>query len=198
MPDELLHRPLVWAYFVVAAWTLGCFDEMVLKPRLSRIGPARRMVPVVLLALLGVPFFFGQGVLVGPGWSRELTSIRVPVGFVRCAGFVREHSARDQIVQNSADDRWIILSALAERPVYVADTWRSPTQTNEKILKRFEEMARFRRLTDPAEIAAFAARRKIAWYVLDPTTRVNWPASILAHPAFESGGFRVYHFAPAG
>ncbi len=124
--------------------------------------------------------------------------MRVPIGLVRCAGFLREHSARGQVVQNSEDDRWIVLGALAERPVYVADTWRRQTQTDERTIRRLDELAKFRRLTDPAEIVAFAARCKIAWYVLDPATRVNWPASILAHPAFESGGFRVYRFATAG
>ncbi len=44
MPDELLHRPLVWAYFAVAAWTLGCSYEVVLKSRLARPGPARVIV----------------------------------------------------------------------------------------------------------------------------------------------------------
>ena len=136
---------------------------------------------------LVVPFYFGQGVQVGPGWGREVTSIRVPAGLARCSGFLREHSARGEVVQNSEDDRWIILGALAERPVYVADTWRGKAQTNEKIIRRLDEMASFRRLTDPAEIAAFAARRQIAWYVLDPATRVKWPASILDHPAFEIG-----------
>ena len=102
-----------------------------------------------------------------------------------------------RVVQNSEDDRWIILGALAERPVYVADTWKAPTQADERVIRRLDEMASFRRLTDPAEVAAFASRRKIAWYVLNPATKVRWPASILAHPAFESGGFRVYHFATA-
>jgi len=198
MSEELLHRPLVWAYFAVAAWTLGCFYEIVLKPRLARPGPARRMVPFVLVALLGVPAFFGQGVQAGPGWGKELSSMPLPAGLVRSAEFLREHTPRGQVVQNSEGDRWIILSALAERPVHAADTWKSPAQTNERIIRRLGELARFRRLTDPAEVAEFAARRKIAWYVLDPATRVNWPASILAHPAFESGGFRVYRFPPEG
>jgi len=196
-PDELLHRPLVWAYFAVVAWTSGCFHELALKSRLARPGPARAMVLIVPAALLGVPLFLGQGVQVGPGWGKELTSMRLPGGLVRSAGFLRDHSARGQVVQNSEDDRWIILGALAERPVYVADTWKTPTQPDEKIARRLAEMEHFRRLTDPAEIVAYAARRKIAWYVLDPATRVNWPASILAHPAFDSGGFRVYRFPPA-
>jgi hypothetical protein len=196
MPNELLHRPLVWAYFVVAAWTVGCFHEIILKPRLAPGGPLRRIIPVVLAALLCVPYFFGQGVQVGPMWSQELASLRVPGDLVHCAGFLREHSARGEVVQYSMDDRWNVLSALAERPIYVADTWRSETQTNPRILHRLDEMAKFRRLIDPAEIGAFAAQRKIVWYVLDPSTRVNWPGEILAHPAFQSGDYRVYHFAP--
>ncbi len=199
MTDELLHRPLVWAYFAVAAWTLGCFQECVLRPRLARLGPARWAVPVVLLVLLGVPFFFGPGVQVGPDWGKRCTRMHLPLGLVRCAEFLREHSARGQVVQNSERDTWNVLSGLAERPVYVADTWRvAGKQNNEKILRRLDELADFRRLTDPAEIAEFAVRRKIIWYVLDPATEVAWPESTLVRPAFESGGFRVYRFTPAG
>ena len=197
-PDELLHRPLVWAYFAVAAWASGGFYALALRPRLARPGPARAVVAAGVAALLAVPAYFGQGVQVGPGWGKEVTSIRLPVGFVRSAGFLRDHSARGDVVQGSRDDRWNVLGCLAERPVYVADTWRLEEQADARIVRRLGEMASFRRLSDPAEILAFAARRRIAWFVLDPEVPVRWPASILDRPAFEAGGFRVYRLAPPG
>ena len=198
MPEELLHRPLVWAYFAVAAWTLASGYATLLRPSLARPGPARTLTVVALALLLGVPAWWGRGVQVGPAWGKDYTWLAMSGGLPRCAEFLREHSARGEVVQNSEDDRWIVLGALAERPVYVADTWRTQTQTNPEIRRRLDEMAQFRRLGDPAAIVEFARRRRIAWFVLDPATPVKWPAAFLARPAFEAGGYRVYHFPPPG
>ncbi len=164
-----------------------------LKPRLARPGLIRAALPVVLAALLSVPFLFGRGVQVGPNWGKEFTALRVPAGLVRVAGFLRERSARGEIVQNSEGDRWMVLSGLSERPPYAVETWEA--QANKVLGARVDAMKHFRRLTDAEEIAAFAGRYKIAWYVVDPATRIDWPASILSRPVFESGGYRVYRFA---
>lgn len=198
MPEELLHRPLVWAYFVVAAWTLGALVWCLL-PRDMQTAPRPALMVIGLLPLLGFPLWLGSGIQQGPGWGREVTNLPVPVGLIRSAEFLRDHSQPGEVIQNSEPDRWNILSALAERPVYVADAWRTPTrQADPTIRRRLAEIANFRLLTDATAIRAFARDHRITWFVLNPQTPTRWPRSVLDQPTFEFNGWRVFHFSTQG
>ena len=59
-------------------------------------------------------------------------------------------------------------------------------------------MESFKRMTSAAELTAFAARRKISWYLLHPTSTVSWPTPVLESAVYACDGYRVYHFAQAG
>src|SRR5262249_51110660 len=102
--DELLHRPLVWAYFVVAVWVGGACYEVAIKPWFERSHFARTIVLTLLSGLLIVPFFLGKEVQVGPDWGKPLTNTSMPVGLYRCALFLREQSQRRDLIQDSGRD----------------------------------------------------------------------------------------------
>jgi hypothetical protein len=191
-PHELHHRPLVWAYFAVAAWTGGCLYETALRRWAQRFRSSWVVFTFLLAALLAFPIALGPGVQVGPGWGEQFTSRPFPVGLVRCAEFLRAKSARGDVVQDSEADPLLALSALSERPPFAADT--TETGGRDAIARRLDEARSFRRLTDLSRVFAFAAAHGIRWYVLHPETRVKWPLSLLGRPAFESGGYRVFRF----
>jgi hypothetical protein len=60
--------------------------------------------------------------------------------------------------------------------------------------QRLEEAETFKQITDVAELTNFAARRKISWYLLHPTSEVSWPRAVFESAAYECDGYRVYHF----
>ncbi len=100
--DELMHRPLVWAYFVVAAWVGGGVYEVVLKDGFARLPFVRAVRWAVFPVLLAVPLMLGRDVQSGPGWGKDFTNIPIPVGFYRSRCFSALDSRVGAVVQDSA------------------------------------------------------------------------------------------------
>ena len=195
-PDELLNRPLVWAYFAVVAWTGGAVYHLLFGEGLPRATATRSVLGAVALLALVVPLSFATNLQTFPHWPR-FASFRqagaMPTCLVDAARYIRQHSAPGDVVQDSENDPRVWVTALAERPdfaMYAAN--RPPVGLD----RRLADLAAFKRLANAAEIKAFAVRNHIAWYVLRPTSDVAWPASLRDGAVFECGGYRVLRFAP--
>lgn len=194
--DELLHRPFVWAYFVVAAWSGGLAYRLFLdgparRSRAVRVGLAAGLVPLLI-----VPFVFGVSIQFGSvRWGKSLAFRPCPRGLYECARFVREVADAGDLVEDSEDDPSLLFSALCERPSYACAYFEGKP---DRILSaRIEELKAFKALTDPASIRRFALEHRIRWYVLQPATDVAWPVSVLADPAFNWSGYCVFQFEPS-
>ena len=191
---ELQHRPLVWAYFAVAAWTGGAFHETLLKGWLQRSRRLRALLLPALAGLLCVPLVLGVNVQDGPGWGQQLTRAAMPVDLFECARFLRERGRPGDVIQDSARDPVLALSALSERPEFAVDFWDPRFKT--LLAGRLEALRGLERIADRDQLFREASAHRLRWYVLHPGTgaRLDWPRSFLAEPAFVSGGYRVYHF----
>lgn len=193
-PDELLNRPLVWAYFAVAAWTGGAIYHRLFGAGLPRATGARAVLASGALAGLVVPLTLAANLQTFPHWSgyasfSELGA--VPTCLVDAARFIRGHSVPGDVVQDSGNDPRVWVTALAERPDFAMDT---PNRPPAGLDRRLADLAAFKRLTDAADIQTFATRNRIAWYLLRPTGNVAWPGVFRDKAAFECGGYRVFHF----
>lgn len=195
-PDELLNRPLVWAYFAVVAWTGGAIYHRLFGESPPRTAAVRAALGSAAVLGLLVPLALAANLQTFPHWP-GFASFReagaVPTCLVDAARFIREHSAPSDAVQDSGNDPRVWVTALSERPEFAMDT---PNRPPEGLDRRLADLAAFKRLTQPGDIEAFAARNRIAWYLLRSASDVAWPPALLDHAAFECGGYRVLHFAP--
>ena len=131
-----------------------------------------------------------------PAWRRfrtfqELSG--VPTCTLEAARYIRHNSSSDEIIQDSEEDSKFALTALAERPEFAVRFWvsgRAPVELQDRIAA----LQHFKNMTTERDITDFAARNRIAWYVLQPRTTVTWPASFLERPQFSCDGIRVYRF----
>lgn len=192
-PDELLHRPLVWAYFVSAAWAGGMAYRLFLEGPVQHSPNRRAVLAAGVLALLIVPLRMGPNIQVGPAWGYQLTWQSYPRGLIECARYIQVNAGPGDIVQESRNDPIFVLGAACEHPAYAID-YGNGKKSEVVLSRRLKELEAFRDLTDAESIRRFAGARRIRWYVLRPETRVRWPASVLAEPAFSWNGFRVFAF----
>ncbi len=197
-PDELLHRPLVWAYFAVAAWTAGAGYFLLFGADAPKTIGGRALAATFAIVCLAGPLTFGPNLQTYPRWAgfgSFKDSGSFPTCLVAASRYVRDHSAPNDIVQDSETDASIIsrlvVTALAERQEFAMST---PTRPPKGIDQRLRELAAFKRMTDPTQIRQFAQARKIAWYVLRPETETSWPPAMRDAYVFECGGYRVYRF----
>lgn len=195
-PDELLNRPLVWAYFAVAAWTGGAVYDRLFADGPPRAAAARAVLGLAALLGLLVPLTFAANLQTFPHWPRYASfqvAGAVPTCLVDAARFIRQHSARSDVVQDSENDPRVWVTALAERPDFAMD---APLQPPAGLDRRLADLAAFKRLTSATEIKDYALRNHIAWYLLRPTSEVAWPAAIRNEAVFQCGGYRVLRFTP--
>jgi hypothetical protein len=114
---------------------------------------------------------------------------------VDCASFVRAHTGRKDVLQYSDDDeRWVVLG-LAERRMFLS--WGSTfgglsARYQGEVRRRREMIDDLKRAATESDLRERAAAMGVRWYLMDPDDQVAWPKEYRDHPAFESGGFRVY------
>lgn len=191
-PDELSHRPLMIVYFAVVAWVGGAAGLLLVESeRLGRI--ARPALLGAAAVLLAIPAFLGAGVQRLPA-MRMFSPVRVPIGLVRAAEYMRDHGDSRDIFQDSQFDRTCAVAALAERSPYAARTLTIQSYNSDLLQQRITFIERFMDLRDAAAVAAAARQIGLRWFLLNPGDQVAWPDEIAGRPAFELDGYRLYRF----
>jgi hypothetical protein len=199
-PEELLHRPFVWAYFVLAVWT-GAGVYVLLfgnKPPASR--SARILTALCAVLSFFVPLTYGHNIETIPSvkiYASYKAVNSVPTGLVKACSYIRKHSHPQDLIQDSENDPRFVITGLAERQDFALDcklwSWnRNPLE----LRNRLEELTAFKKMGNEADLAELITRHNISWYILRPESEVAWPISFREKSVSNSGGYRVYHFSP--
>jgi hypothetical protein len=122
-PEELVHRPFVWAYFVVVAWTGAAFYAYLIGNHPPRSRSARVLTALFALSSFSIPLVCARNIQTFPA-LKGLESYRkfnsVPSGLVKASLYIRKHSEITDLIQDSENDpRWVV-TALAERQAFAA------------------------------------------------------------------------------
>jgi hypothetical protein len=209
-PEELLHRPFVWAYFIVVTWSAaavyGMFWPEELLPNASstswpvrntqqdRLAPA--LVALVATLALAVPALLGRGIHSLALWHPDVRGVAIPSCVVKAANYIRSNSEVSDVVLASDNDPHFVVTALAERQVFVADA--GGVRAPEGIYRRLGQVNnRLNRMTEPDEVAAFFNRNAIAWYLRGADATLAWSEATERFVVYRCGSVRVYHF-PSG
>ena len=193
--DELLNRPMVWAYFAVIVWTAGGAYYVTFGNRLPH-GKATKLGLSIAVALcLCGPFIYSHNLQTfpaRPGYSRFEDFNAVPLCLVKASQYILNNSHSDAIIQDSENDPRFILTALSERQLFAGLSMFGGE--SEAHPQRLKELLVFMGMTNFDEVRTYAMKNNIAWYLLQPGSQVSWPLSLLEHPAFVCDGYRVYNF----
>jgi hypothetical protein len=188
MPEELLHRPFVWAYFVLVVWAVAGGYRLQFGDARPSGRAARTWVVAAVLLTLIVPGYLGRGIQTLKSWDRGYQTL--PSCRVRAAAFVQGHSLTGEIVQDAQNDPDFILSGLSERRPYAIDSGgvRVPLGMRE----RLGNLARLRSLPVQAQAADLMKQLGIQWFVVGPSADVVWARESSTKAAFECEGYRVF------
>jgi hypothetical protein len=192
--QELIHRPFVWAYWLVGSLTAGRLFSMAAErwPRL-----ATGIVTVSIVALILVPVRYGSALQLGK-WVRAnaYSSIRVDRGLVECAHYIRSQPPTNAVAQDSRLDRLLILGGLSERPSFAArlEMWKGVSKVfrESPYQEHLRKLESLQKATNIPDLQRSVRETGIRWYVAHPGDPNVWPAEFRDQPAFESNGYRVY------
>jgi hypothetical protein len=194
--SELIHRPFVWAYWLVSSLTAGRLFSMLAagRPQLPTWA-----VAVGIFALMLVPAWYGFGLQRGK-WSGAgaHSDLRVDRGLVDCAHYIRRQPPAKAVTQDSHLDELPvpILSGLSERPSFAARPrfwlWVSKAFRESPYQEQLRRLRSLAQAANIPDLQRSVRETGIRWYVAHPGDSNSWPAAFRDHPAFESNGYKVY------
>ena len=191
MSEELLHRPFVWAYFIVTAWVGGAVYFYFHNKQIQINRMQIACIFIIILGLFLIPIKLGSDVQLGPKWGKEHINTAVPTGLAKSSEFIRKQSGKDDIIQDSQNDTKGIVTALSERQSYVMHYFTQRNLLPEQ-QSRMESLSNVKKMTNMADIKEYFTKENIRWYVLHPEDTVSWPKDLLQKYVFESHGYKVY------
>jgi hypothetical protein len=192
--QELIHRPFIWAYWLIGSLTMG---------RLFSIAAARwprlaiRVVTVSVVVLMLVPVCYGSGLQQGK-WlqANAYSSLRVDRGLIDCARYIRSQAPVSAVAQDSHLDPLLILGALSERRAFAArlELWKGVSKAfrQSAYQEQLRKLKSLREATNIPDLQRSVRETGIRWYVVHPGDPNVWPAEFRDQPIFESNGYRVY------
>jgi hypothetical protein len=194
--SEFMHRPFVWAYWLVGSLTAG---------RLFSLVAGRWPCPPIWVAVIGilalmlVPIWYGSG-LERSKWSGAdaYSNLRVDRGLIDCAYYIHGQPPANAVVQDSHLDELLILGGLSERRSFVARArmWMTIREAFRKSPYPYQEQLRklqsLQQATNVPDLQRCVRDTGIRWYVVHPGDSTFWPTEFRDHPLFESNGYRVY------
>ena len=191
---EFIHRPFVWAYWLVGSLAAGRLFSILAacRPQLWT-----RAVVVSSIVLTLVPLCYGSGLQRGKGSVGNVRSnIHVDRGLIDCARYIRNHSSADAVVQDSQLDKVLVVGGLSDRASFAArvDEWtrQSKVFRESGYQKQLGKLQRLQQANNIPDLQRSVRETGIRWYVAHPDDSNVWPAEFRDHPAFESNGYRVY------
>jgi hypothetical protein len=194
--SEFMHRPFVWAYWLVGSLTAGHLFSMMVGDRLWL--PTRAIAAAVIVLTL-VPIRYGSGLerskTSGPD---AFSNLRLDQGLIDCAYYIRRQPPANAVVQDSHLDELLILGGLSERRSFIARAkmWMTISKAFRKSPNTYQEQLRklqnLQQATNVPDLQRGVRETGIRWYVLHPGDPNIWPAEFRNHPIFESNGYQVY------
>ncbi len=189
-PEELLHRPFVWAYFILLMWAVAGAYRCLFGDSAPTSARVRYATVALVVCLLAVPVLQRKEIQEYKRWG--IGSQELPLCQVKVADFVRANSEPRDIIQDSLNDRHFILTALSERQSFAIDGGgiRAPVGID----ARLASLRRVKSLTAAPQVEAFMQENNIAFYVTNPDDSVAWLDIMNGRKVFQCDQYRVYRF----
>jgi hypothetical protein len=184
-PEELQHRPFIWAYFVFTVWALAGTYWFFYAYR-----PPSKWTKIILLGsaccLLFVPWRFSGGV---QNLEVDGGLVQIPFCQYQATQYLAQHSKPDALIQDS--DSSIATAALSGRQNWLSLYYhRLPAG----YLTRTEQLKAILQSSSATEISQFMMSNRIQYFIARPGTLIQWnlfyPDSII----YECKGYRVFRF----
>lgn len=194
-PDELINRPLVWAYFAVAVSSAALAYRLLVGDGLpkSRAWKGVMLASVLACAVLTIRNAPNLQTFPARAYNNFTDFAAVPECLVQAASHLRNAGADGDIVQDSVGDPRFILTALSERQLYVGKVSFGGQNVEQEL--RLANVKVLERFSNSHQLLQFAKEKGIDWYLQYPDYSLAWPASIIRQPAFSCGGYRLFRFA---
>lgn len=188
MPEELLHRPFVWAYFSVITCTAGLFYKYFIT-NLSNLKKHLIYLCFISYGVYSISYY-SKGIQTMPSWG---SSNSIDCGLWQVVNYLKYHKKTGDLVLMSSEDDRCIVSGFAEIQYYLAKTDSSIRLPN-GYKNRLEDIKCIEKEISSETIKKYIIKNNIAWYILNTDDHVAWPLSFIENYTYSCGKYRLYKF----
>jgi len=186
LPEELLHRPFVWAYFILTLWTAA---GLYLLAPTSMLGGPQTYYPFALISLF---ILFPLNHYENIQGHTQSSQIQLPICQYQSAQFIKAYLQSQEVFQDSEVDTAMILTALSAQPEFVVNFLG--TKIPKLVQRRTLEIEGLRSNSDPKAIVDYMQAHQIAYFTVSPTSKLAWDRALDDRVVYECGGYRIYQF----
>jgi hypothetical protein len=187
LPEELLHRPFVWAYFILTVWTAA--GLYLLAANASIPSRVKKFYPFALIILFILFPFNNYENIQGHTQSSQ---IHIPICVYQSAKFIQTHHNAKGVFQDSQVDSGMILTALSTKQEFAVNFLG--TKTPKLVQRRTLEIEGLRSNSDPKAIVDYMQTHRISYFTVSPTSKLAWDRALDDRVVFECDGYRIYQF----
>lgn len=187
--EELMHRPFVWAYFVVVVWTGGGIFYL-LDSKYNKSTKLKKSFLLLSLILIIVPIIFSRNIQAFKVWG--VGPQKIPLCLFKMTEYVKFNSNQDAIIQDSLNDSLFKITGLSERSSFLADAsgYRLPSDSS----KRMEDLLIIKKNKDFQEVIRIMKQKRIFYYTVTPSDTVAWEEEGRQNLVYNCQGYKVYRF----
>jgi hypothetical protein len=185
---EVNRKTLVWPYFVV----VSCFSSLLLTylaQEKIRYFAKKSLLAILFSCLFVLTIFCGRNVQDWPGVG-GLTNSPIPIGLFESAMYLRRHSLPGEVVQLCENDNFSRLSALSERPVFIARYTTNKAKMSSLEQQRFMMVDKIIQQREARSAMLLMTQSKISWFLMSKNCMAGWESESV--PVFSSSGYRIY------
>jgi len=186
LPEELLHRPFVWAYFVVTLWAIAGAYYIYVGDRI----PNSPIVKWGLFSALGlfliVPLKYSLNIQGHVGSSQ----IKIPSCEYKLAQFLRANTSRKMIFQEYKQDASMAITAFSQRQEFAVNF--IGTKLPRPIRERLIELTIIKNSRDPIILKNYMEDNRISYLIVDPESDYGWIMRGLNKPIYECSGYKIF------
>jgi len=187
LPEELQHRPFIWAYFILTVWAAA--GLYLLATSSPKLGGVKKFYPFALISLF---IFFPLNHYKNIQGHTQSSQIQIPLCQYQSAQFIKAHLNSQEVFQDSGVDTSMILTALSAQPEFVVNFLG--TKTPKLVQRRTLEIEGLRSNSDPKVIVDYMQTHRISYFTVSPTSKLAWDRALDDRVVFECDGYRIYQF----
>lgn len=187
LPEELLHRPFVWVYFILTVWTSAGLYLLALSSPM--LGGIKKFIPFALISLL---ILFPINSYKNIQGHTQSSQIQIPVCQYQSAKYIREHQNQQEVFQDIQTDTAMILTALSQRQEFVVNFLG--TKIPKLVQKRVLEIENLGSISDSQIIVSYMKNHRISHFVVSHASKLPWEKDLGGLRVFECNDYRIYQF----
>lgn len=134
-PEELLHRPVVWSYFLICI----CIASYISTIKIYKMNYSKFIVGLIAICSLSVPYILGKNTQIGPKFGLSRFLVTTPV--LSISKYLANNALPSETLYSLDGDPHYILSGLSGLQLFAHTSGNQSFRSNKVLVERLNVLS---------------------------------------------------------